>query len=113
VLRATTRDSMGVTVVDLGGEITLGPGSALLRSTVKQLLADGRKKIVLNLADVDYVDSAGIGELVSGYTSARHQGGEIKLVQLTKRIRDLLQITRLVTVFDVHATEAEAAAAFV
>src|SRR5437660_527606 len=89
-LQATYRDAGPVTVVDLSGRITLGDGSALLRKTIRGLLEDQRKKILLNLADVDYIDSSGIGELVSGFTAVKNQGGELKLLQLTKKVRDLL-----------------------
>lgn len=110
--KATPRESGGATVLDLSGRITLGEGSALLRDTIRQQLAQGRKKIILNLADVNYIDSSGIGELVSGFTTVKNQGGEIKLLQLTKKVRDLLQITRLYTVFDIHDDERSAISAF-
>ena len=111
-LRATYRDAGPVTVVDLSGRITLGDGSALLRKTIRGLLQDERKKILLNLADVDYIDSSGIGELVSGYTAVKNQNGELKLLQLTKKVRDLLQITKLYTVFDVYTDENTAIRSF-
>ena len=111
-LRATYRDAGPVTVVDLSGRITLGDGSALLRKTIRGLLQDERKKILLNLADVDYIDSSGIGELVSGYTAVKNQNGELKLLQLTKKVRDLLQITKLYTVFDIYTDENTAIRSF-
>jgi anti-sigma B factor antagonist len=111
-LRATYRDAGPVTVVDLSGRITLGDGSALLRKTIRGLLQDERKKILLNLADVDYIDSSGIGELVSGYTAVKNQSGELKLLQLTKKVRDLLQITKLYTVFDIFTDEDTAIRSF-
>ncbi len=111
-LRATHRDAGPVTVVDLSGRITLGDGSALLRKTIRGLLEDQRKKILLNLADVDYIDSSGIGELVSGFTAVKNQGGDLKLLQLTKKVRDLLQITKLYTVFDVFTDESSAIRSF-
>ena len=111
-LRATYRDAGPVTVVDLSGRITLGDGSALLRKTSRGLLQDERKKILLNLADVDYIDSSGIGELVSGYTAVKNQSGELKLLQLTKKVRDLLQITKLYTVFDIYTDENTAIRSF-
>jgi anti-sigma B factor antagonist len=111
-LQATYRDTGPVTVVDLSGRITLGDGSALLRKTIRGLLQDERKKILLNLADVDYIDSSGIGELVSGFTAVKNQGGELKLLQLTKKVRDLLQITKLYTVFDIYADENAAIRSF-
>jgi anti-sigma B factor antagonist len=104
-LHATCRDNAGVAVVDFSGRITLGEGSALLRDTIRTLTVSGQKKILLNLADVDYIDSAGIGELVGAYTTVRNATGELKLLNLTKRVHDLLQITKLVTVFDVHSEE--------
>ena len=111
-LQATYRDAGPVTVVDLSGRITLGDGSALLRKTIRGLLQDERKKILLNLADVDYIDSSGIGELVSAFTTVRNQGGELKLLNLTKKVHDLLQITKLYTVFDVKDDEAAAISSF-
>jgi anti-sigma B factor antagonist len=104
-LVGTCRDSSGVAVIDFSGRITLGEGSKLLREMIKEQTARGQKKILLNLADVDYIDSAGIGELVSGYTTVQNANGEMKLLNLTKRVRDLLQITRLYTVFDVQDEE--------
>lgn len=112
-LRATYRDAGPVTVVDLSGRITLGDSSALLRKTIRGLLQDERKKILLNLADVDYIDSSGIGELVSGFTAVKNQSGELKLLQLTKKVRDLLQITKLYTVFDIYTDENTAIRSFV
>lgn len=112
ILQGTVRESNGVTVVDLSGRITLGEGSAFLRNMLRDLLASGQKKILLNLGDVSYIDSSGIGELVSGYTTARSHGGELKLLHLTKRVHDLLQITKLYTVFDVHSDERSALASF-
>lgn len=111
-LRATHRDAGQVTVVDLSGRIVLGDGSALLRKTIRGLLEDQRKRILLNLADVDYIDSSGIGELVSGYTTVKNQGGDLKLLHLTKKVRDLLQITKLYTVFDVFTDERQAVGSF-
>ena len=111
-LQATYRDAGPVTVVDLSGRITLGDGSALLRKTIRGLLQDERKKILLNLADVDYIDSSGIGELVSAFTTVRNQGGELKLLNLTKKVNDLLQITKLYTVFDVKDDEPSAVKSF-
>jgi anti-sigma B factor antagonist len=111
-LQATAREIDGVVIIDLSGRITLGEGSALLRRMVHELLQRGQKKIVLNLADVNYIDSSGIGELVSGFTTARNHGGELKLLHLTKKVHDLLQITKLYTVFDVHSDERDAAASF-
>jgi anti-sigma B factor antagonist len=111
-LRATSRDAGRVTVVDFSGRITLGDGSALLRKTLRDLLEERRTRILLNLGDVDYIDSSGIGELVSGYTSVKNRGGELKLLNLTKKVHDLLQITKLYTVFDVHSDEHAAVLSF-
>jgi anti-sigma B factor antagonist len=111
-LQGTARDAYGIVIIDLSGRITLGEGSALLRETVRDLLGKGRKKILLNLADVNYIDSSGIGELVTAFTTARNHGGELKLLHLTKKVHDLLQITKLYTVFDVHNDEVAAAASF-
>ncbi len=111
-MKASTRQVDGVTIVDLSGRITLGEGSVVLRDTVKDLLGKGQKKILLNLGDVSYIDSSGIGELVSAFTSVRNQGGELKLLHLTKKVHDLLQITKLYTVFDVKDDEAAAISAF-
>jgi anti-sigma B factor antagonist len=111
-MKASTRQVDGVTIVDLSGRITLGEGSVVLRDTIKDLLGKGQKKILLNLGDVSYIDSSGIGELVSAFTSVRNQGGELKLLNLTKKVHDLLQITKLYTVFDVKDDEATAIAAF-
>ena len=111
-LKLSTRQVDGVTIVDCSGRITLGEGSAVLRDAVKDLLSKGQKKIVLNLSDVNYIDSSGIGELVSAYTTVKNQGGELKLLNLTKKVHDLLQITKLYTVFDVKDDEASAVKAF-
>jgi anti-sigma B factor antagonist len=111
-MKHTTRESGGVTIVDLSGKITMGEGSGTLRDTVREIVAKGSKKIVLNLGDVNYIDSAGLGELVSAYTAVKNAGGELKLLNLTKKVRDLLVITKLVTVFDVKDDEASAIASF-
>lgn len=102
----------GVTVMDLSGRITLGEGSVALREAVREALAAGSKKILLNVADVNYVDSAGLGELVGAYTSVKNAGGELKLLNISKKIKDLLVITKLVTVFEVKNDEKEAIASF-
>jgi len=98
--------------LDLSGRITLGEGSALLRSTIRELLEEKRFKILVNLADINYIDSSGIGELVSAYTTVKNRGGELKLLHLTKKVHDLLQITKLYTVFDVHSDETGALRSF-
>ena len=111
-MKASTRQVDGVTVVDLSGRITLGEGSVILRDTVRDLIGKGDKRILLNLGDVTYIDSSGIGELVSAFTTVRNQGGELKLLRLTKKVHDLLQITKLYTVFDVRDDETQAIASF-
>jgi anti-sigma B factor antagonist len=98
----------GVSVLDLSGKIVLGEGDGQVRERIKDLLSDGQKKILLNLGDVTYVDSAGLGALISSYTTTKREGGQLKLVNLTKRIQDLLAITKLITVFDTYDTEQEA-----
>ncbi len=111
-MKTSTRQVNGVTVVDLSGRITLGEGSVVLRDTVRDLLTKGNKKILLNLGQVNYIDSSGIGELVSAFTTVRNQGGDLKLLNLTKKVHDLLQITKLYTVFDVRDDEAGAVKSF-
>jgi anti-sigma B factor antagonist len=111
-LRVTYRDAGPITVVDIGGRITLGEGSALLRKTIRDLLEDQRVKILLNLADVNYIDSSGIGELVSAFTTVKNRGGDLKLLHLTKKVHDLLQLTKLFTVFDVYSDERTALGSF-
>ncbi|HEX3436561.1 MAG TPA: STAS domain-containing protein [Pseudacidobacterium sp.] len=112
-MKLNTRQVDGVTILDLSGRITLGEGSVQLRDAIRDLLAKGQKHILLNLADVNYIDSSGIGELVSAYTTVRNQGGELKLLNLTKKVHDLLQITKLYTVFDIKDDEASAIASYV
>ena len=111
-MKTSTRQIDGVTIVDCSGRITLGEGSVILRDTVRELLSKGQKKLLLNLGEVTYIDSSGIGELVSAFTTVRNQGGELKLLNLTKKVHDLLQITKLYTVFDVRDDEASAVKAF-
>jgi anti-sigma B factor antagonist len=111
-LHLTPRNSGAIMIVDASGRITLGDGSAMLRKTIRQLLEEGYTKIVLNLADVDYIDSSGIGELVSAYTAVRSKSGELKLLHLTKKVHDLLQITKLFTVFEVFSDEGSAVRSF-
>lgn len=111
-MKISTRSVDGVSILDCSGRITLGEGSITLRDTVRDLLGKGQKKILLNLGDVSYIDSSGIGELVSAFTTVRNQGGELKLLNLTKKVHDLLQITKLYTVFDVKDDETSAVKAF-
>ena len=101
-----------VVVLDLKGKITLGEGDELLKDKVNSLVNQGHKKIVLNLADVPYIDSAGLGEVVRTYTTVSRQGGSLKLLNLTKRITDLLAITKLLTVFETFDTESDAVKSF-
>ena len=108
-LNINERQAGDVTVLDLSGKITIGEGSVALRAGIRRLLEEGKKRILLNLAGVSYVDSSGIGELVSSYTAiGKEDGGQLKLLNLTQKIRDLLTITKLLTVFDVYENEAEA-----
>jgi len=106
------REAGDVTILDLAGKITIGEGSVQLREAVRRLLDDGKKKILLNLGEVAYVDSSGIGELVSSYTTTNNQGGQLKLLNLTKKIQDLLMITKLLTVFETFDSEASALESF-
>ncbi len=111
-IKVSTRQVDGVTILDLSGRITLGEGSVTLRDAIRELLAKGDKNILLNLGDVSYIDSSGIGELVSAFTSVKNAGGELKLLNLTKKVHDLLQITKLYTVFDVKDDETSAVGSF-
>ena len=107
------REVDGVTIVDLSGRITLGDeSSGKLRKTVQDILAQGKKKILLNLGETSYIDSSGLGELVSSYTTASNQGAKVKLLNLQKKVQDLLQITKLYTVFDTFENEADAILSF-
>lgn len=110
--KAISRDVGGVTVIDMDGRITLGEGSDLLRELIEENFRSGHKKIVMNLAEINYIDSTGLGELVSVYRQVKSQGGELKLLNLNKKVSDLLQITKLYAVFDVHNDEAQAVASF-
>jgi anti-sigma B factor antagonist len=107
-----TRQVGGVTIVDISGRIVLGEESAALRKLVCDLLDKGQKNILFNLADVNYIDSSGLGNMVGSFTSVRKQGGELKLLHLTNKVQDLLQITRLYTVFDIRDDEATAIKSF-
>jgi anti-sigma B factor antagonist len=107
-----TRQVGDVTVIDAAGRITLGEGSSKFRDTIRELASKGNQKLLLNLGDVSYIDSSGIGELVSAFTTVTNHGGQLKLLNLTKRVKDLLQITKLYTVFEVHDDEATAVRSF-
>lgn len=111
-VKLTMRQVGDVTVIDAVGRITLGEGSSTFRDSIKDLVSKGNKKVLLNLAEVSYIDSSGIGELVSGFTTVSNAGGSLKLLNLTKRIQDLLQITKLYTIFEVFDDEAAALATF-
>lgn len=102
----------GVSILDLSGKIVLGEGDVQVKERIKDLLGDGQRRILLNLAEVNYIDSAGLGTLIGSYTTAKRDGGSLKLVNLTKRIKDLLAITKLITVFETFDSEAEALASF-
>ena len=101
-----------VLILDLKGKMTLGEGDELLKDKINSMVHQGRKKILLNLAEVPYIDSAGLGEVVRTYTTVSRQGGSLRLLNLTKRIQDLLAITKLLTVFDTYDSEAEAVQSF-
>jgi anti-sigma B factor antagonist len=111
-MKIETRIVGDVHILDVSGKITLGEGTMAVRNTVRDILKTGSKKIVLNLGDVNYVDSSGIGELVSTYTTVTNQGGKLKLLNLHKKIHELLQITKLLTVFQVYDDEKAALASF-
>ena len=111
-IQVTNRVVGDLSVIDVAGRITLGEGASALRENIRGLVGKGNKKILLNLSDVSYIDSSGIGELVSGFTTVTNQGGVLKLLGLTKRVKDLLQITKLYTVFEVFDDEAAAVRSF-
>jgi len=111
-LALTSREVDGVTVLELSGRITLGEGSVQLRDAIRDLIGNGQRNILLDLGEVNYIDSSGLGELVSAYTTARNQGASLKLLKLTKKVHDLLQLTKLYTVFDIYDDEASAVASF-
>ena len=112
-VKLTTRQVGDVTVIDAVGRITLGEGASTFRDLIRDLSAKGDKKVLLNLGEVSYIDSCGIGEMVSGFTTVTNNGGQLKLEGLSKRVKDLLQITKLYTVFEVFDDEAEAIRSFV
>ena len=111
-MKTSTRQVNGVTIVDCSGRITLGEGSVILKDVVRDLLSKGQKKILLNLGDVNYIDSSGLGELVGAYTTAKNQGAALKLLNLTRKVKDVLQLTKLYTVFDIYDDEASAIASY-
>jgi len=111
-VKLTTRQVGDVTVIDATGRITLGEGASTFRDTIRDLATKGNKKLLVNLGDVSYIDSSGIGEMVSGFTTVTNHGGQLKLLGLSKRVKDLLQITKLYTVFEVFDDEAAAVRSF-
>ena len=111
-MKIDSRTVGDVHILDCSGKITLGEGTMAIRNTVREVLKNGGKKIVLNLSEVNYIDSSGIGELVSTYTTVTNQSGQLKLLNLTKKIQELLQITKLLTVFSVYDSEQKAISSF-
>ena len=111
-INISERQAGDVTILDLEGKVTIGEGSVALRSAIRRLLGEGKNKILLNLAGVGYVDSSGIGELVSSFTAVKKEGGSLKLLKLTQKIQDLLAITKLLTVFDVYDDEGQALSSY-
>jgi len=111
-LKIEEKEKSGVTILQLAGRVTLGDESSALRSKIKEVLAQGKTRLIIDLADVSYIDSAGLGTLVAGYTSAQNLGASMKLANLTKRFNEQLHITKLVTVFDVYKTVEDAVKSF-
>jgi anti-sigma B factor antagonist len=111
-LTIASREVDGVVVLDLNGRITLGEGSVQLRDAIRGLIGQGKKNVLLNMGEVNYIDSSGLGELVSAYTTAKNQQADVKLLNLTRKVHDLLQLTKLYTVFDIKDDEASAIASF-
>ena len=107
-MKIEIRSQGDITILDVSGRITIGEGTAQIRNTVRELLKNGKSKILLNLGNVNYVDSSGVGELVSSYTTVTNAGGQLKLLNLTKKLRELLAITKLLTVFDTFTDEQKA-----
>jgi anti-sigma B factor antagonist len=106
------RQAGDITILDMSGKVTIGEGSVALRTAVRRLLEEGKKKILLNLGGVGYIDSSGIGELVSSFTSINKEQGQLKLLNLTQKLQDLLGITKLLTVFDVYENESDALSSY-
>ena len=111
-VKLTTRQVNEVTVIDVSGRITLGEGSSLLRDELRSLIGSNRRMILLNMADVSYVDSSGIGQLVAALTTVNSLGGQLKLLNLTKRLKELLQMTKVISIFEVFDDEKKAVATF-
>jgi anti-sigma B factor antagonist len=110
--KVSIRHVEGITILDLSGRITLGEGGVTLRDAIQEALKTDTKKLILDLSGVNYMDSSGVGELTAAYTSAKNKGCELKLLNLTKRIDDLMQITKLATIFDIYSDEKVALASF-
>lgn len=111
-LRINEKESEGISILELSGRVVLGDESNQLRTKIKEVLGKGKTRVILDLANVSYIDSAGLGTLVAGYTSAQNQGASMKLANLTKKFREQLNITKLVTIFEVHETVADAIQSF-
>src|SRR4051812_32128906 len=111
-LNIKERQAGDITILDMDGKVTIGEGSVALRTAIRRLLEEGKKKILLNLGGVGYIDSSGIGELVSSFTAINKEGGQLKLLNLTQKLQDLLGITKLLTVFDVYDNESDALGSF-
>jgi anti-sigma B factor antagonist len=111
-LNISERQAGDVTILDMDGKVTIGEGSVALRTAIRRLIGEGKKKILLNLSGVGYVDSSGIGELVSSFTTVNKEGGQLKLLNLTQKIQDLLAITKLLTVFDTFENEGDALSSY-
>ncbi len=111
-INISERQAGDVTILDLDGKVTIGEGSVALRNAIRRLLGEGKNKILMNLGGVGYIDSSGIGELVSSFTAVNKEGGTLKLLNLTQKIQDLLAITKLLTVFDVFENEGDALGSF-
>src|SRR5712691_185679 len=111
-INISERQAGDITILNLDGKVTIGEGSVALRNTIRRLLGEGKNKILLNLAGVGYIDSSGIGELVSSFTAVNKGEGQLKLLNLTEKLRDLLAITKLLTLFDVYEGETEALNSF-
>ena len=111
-MKATERQVSDVTILDISGRITLGDGTALFRNTTRDLISQGKKKLLLNLSQVPHIDSSGIAELVSAFVDARREGGEVKLLNLTKKVRDTVEIVKLGAIFELFDDEVAALKAF-
>jgi anti-sigma B factor antagonist len=111
-LKIDNREVAHISILDIGGRIVLGEEIQQLRDAVRELIKQGKKKIILNLANVDYIDSSGVGELVGSFTTVRNAGGELKLLNLTQKVEDVLHVTKLYTVFDIKDDEFHAVKSF-